>query len=95
MTYEGMINIKLEVNDSNKIEPNQNFDGIIEIIEKSRREAFKAANRELINMMYWEIGKYVSGKVSKNEWGKSVVKELSDFIQHKNEGIKGFSPQNI
>ena len=45
--------------------------------------------------MYWEIGKFVSEKVSKNEWGKSVVKELSDFIQHKNEGIKGFSPQNI
>ena len=45
--------------------------------------------------MYWEIGKYVSEKVSKNERGKSVVKELSDFIQHKNEGIKGFSPQNI
>ena len=94
MTYEGMINIKLEVNDSNKIEPNQNFDGIIEIIEKSRRNAFKAANREFIDM-YWEIGKYVSEKVSKNEWGKSVVKELSDFIQHKNEGIKGFSPQYI
>ena len=45
--------------------------------------------------MYWEIGKFVSEKVSKNEWGKSVVKELSEFIQHKNEGIKGFSPQNI
>ena len=55
---------------------------------------FKAVNRELINM-YWGIGKFVSEKVSKNEWGKSVVKELSDFIQHKNEGIKGFSPQNI
>lgn len=45
--------------------------------------------------MYWGIGKFVSEKISKNEWGKSVVKELSDFIQHKNEGIKGFSPQNI
>ncbi len=27
--------------------------------------------------------------------GKSIVKELSDFIQHKNKGIKGFSLQNI
>lgn len=43
----------------------------------------------------WEIGKFVSEKVSKNDWGKSVVKELSDFIQRKNEGIKGFSPSNI
>lgn len=89
-----MINIKLKVTNSNENKPNQNFDRIIEIIENSRRDAFKAVNRELINM-YWEIGKFVSEKVSKNEWGKSVVKELSDFIQHKNEGIKGFSPQNI
>lgn len=89
-----MINIKLEVTNSNENKPNQHFDKIIEIIENSRRDAFKAVNRELINM-YWEIGKFVSEKVSKNEWGKSVVKELSDFIQHKNEGIKGFSPQNI
>ena len=89
-----MINIKLKVTNSNGNKPNQNFDRIIEIIGNSRRDAFKAVNRELINM-YWEIGKFVSEKVSKNEWGKSVVKELSDFIQHKNEGIKGFSPQNI
>ncbi len=89
-----MINIKLKVTNSNGNKPNQNFDRIIEIIENSRRDAFKAVNRELINM-YWEIGKFVSEKVSKNEWGKSIVKELSDFIQHKNEGIKGFSPQNI
>ena len=89
-----MINIKLKVTNSNENKPNQNFDRIIEIIENSRRDAFKAVNRELINM-YWEIGKFVSEKVGKNKWGKSVVKELSDFIQHKNEGIKGFSPQNI
>lgn len=30
--------------------------------------------------MYWEIGKFASEKVSKNEWGKSVVKELTEFI---------------
>ncbi|MDO4477040.1 MAG: DUF1016 N-terminal domain-containing protein [Clostridia bacterium] len=89
-----MINIKLKDTNLNENKPNQNFDRIIEIIENSRRDAFKAVNRELINM-YWEIGKSVSEKVSKNEWGKSVVKELSDFIQHKNKGIKGFSPQNI
>ena len=78
--------------DKNK--PNKNFEEVVKIIENSRRNAFKAVNQELINM-YWEIGKFVSDKVSKNEWGKSVVKELSEFIQHQNKGIKGFSPQNI
>lgn len=78
--------------DKNKL--NKNFEEIIKIIENSRGNAFKAANRELISM-YWEIGKFVSNKVSKNEWGKSIVKELSEFIQHQNKGIKGFSPSNI
>ncbi len=60
-----MIDINLEITGSNKSDINQNFDKIIEIIENSRKDAFKAVNRELINM-YWEIGKYVSGKVSIN-----------------------------
>lgn len=45
--------------------------------------------------MYWEIGKFVSEKVSKNEWGKFVVKEMTEFIQDKNGGIKGFFASNI
>lgn len=61
-----MINIKLKDTNLNENKPNQNFDKIIEIIENLRRDAFKAVNRELINM-YWEIGKFVSDKVSKNE----------------------------
>lgn len=85
-----MKDIKLDKGDK----LNQNCKKVIEIIENSRRNAFTAVNRELINM-YWEIGKFVSEKVNKNEWGKSVVEELSDFIQRKNEGIKGFSASNI
>ena len=70
------------------------FDEVISIIEKARENAFRAVNRELINM-YWDIGEYVSRRVSENGWGKSVVKDFSDFIQSRYVGIKGFSPQNI
>ena len=70
------------------------FDEVISIIEKARENAFRAVNRELINM-YWDIGEYVSRRVSDGGWGKSVVKEFSDFIQNRYVGIKGFSPQNI
>ena len=37
----------------------------------------------------------MSRRVSDGGWGKSVVKEFSDFIQSRYVGIKGFSPQNI
>ena len=70
------------------------FDDVIYIIENAREKAFRAVNRELINM-YWDIGEYVSRRVSESGWGKSVIKEFSDFIQVRYVGIKGFSPQNI
>jgi len=67
---------------------------IISIIERARENAFRAVNRELISM-YWEIGNYVSDKVKNSGWGKSVVKDFSQFIQLQYLGIRGFSPQNI
>jgi predicted nuclease of restriction endonuclease-like (RecB) superfamily len=70
------------------------FDEVIAIIENARENAFRAVNRELINM-YWDIGEYVSRRVAESGWGKSVVKDFSDFIQSRYVGIKGFSPQNI
>ena len=73
---------------------NYEFDEIVTIIEQARQNAFRAVNRELIEM-YWQIGKFVSEKVKSNAWGKSVVQEFANFVQTKYVGIKGFSAQNI
>ncbi|MDR1296926.1 MAG: PDDEXK nuclease domain-containing protein [Deltaproteobacteria bacterium] len=70
------------------------FDEVVTIIDNARENAFRAVNRELINM-YWDIGEYVSRRVAESSWGKAVVKDFSDFIQSRYVGIKGFSPQNI
>ena len=70
------------------------FSKILEVIEKARERAYKAINRELIDM-YWEVGKFISEKVQSDGWGKSIVKEFSEFIQSNYVGIKGISPQNI
>jgi len=70
------------------------FSAILSIIENARERAYQAVNRELIDM-YWEVGKYISEKVISESWGKSVVKEFSEFVQSNYIGIKGFSPQNI
>ena len=64
----------------NLIPQNANtFDELISIIDNARENAFRAVNRELINM-YWDIGEYVSRSVEEGGWGKSVVKEFSNFI---------------
>lgn len=81
---------------SSKLTPKDRaeYGEIISIIERARENAFRAVNRELISM-YWDIGAYVSGKVSDSGWGKSVVADFSKFIQSQFLGIQGFSPQNI
>lgn len=70
------------------------FTDIIELIKKSRNNALKAVNSELINL-YWNIGAYISNKVELSEWGQSVVKELSQYIQSNEPDIKGFSDKNL
>lgn len=73
---------------------NNEFNEIVAIIEQARQRAFRAVNRELIEM-YWQIGQYISEKVKSNAWGKSIVTEFASFVQSKYVGIKGFSAQNI
>lgn len=70
------------------------FSDIIRIIKNSRSNAIKAVNSELINL-YWNIGEHINLKVEQSEWGKSVVKELADFIQSTEPELKGFSDKNL
>ncbi|MDR2781487.1 MAG: PDDEXK nuclease domain-containing protein [Holosporaceae bacterium] len=70
------------------------FNDVIVIIENARSRAFQAVNRELIDM-YWSIGRYISEKTKTDNWGKAVVERLSQTIQTKYVGIKGFSPSNL
>ena len=67
---------------------------IISIIERSRENAFRAVNRELISM-YWEIGAYVSNKVKNGGWGKSIVTDFARFMESERPDIKGFSASNF
>jgi predicted nuclease of restriction endonuclease-like (RecB) superfamily len=70
------------------------FEKITSLIAKAQINALKTVNKELINL-YWEVGKYVSEKVGSGNWGKSVVEELSIFINSKYPSVKGFSSRNI
>jgi predicted nuclease of restriction endonuclease-like (RecB) superfamily len=70
------------------------YNEIISIIERSRENAFRAVNRELISM-YWDIGGYVSEKVRRGGWGKAVVEDFARFIRTERPDIKGFSASNI
>jgi predicted nuclease of restriction endonuclease-like (RecB) superfamily len=76
------------------MELQEQFSHITTLISKAKENAFHAVNKELVTL-YWHVGEYVSQQVEKKAWGKSVVKELSHFIQQSEPNIVGFSPQNI
>jgi predicted nuclease of restriction endonuclease-like (RecB) superfamily len=70
------------------------FAEVVGLIEKARKRAYQSANTHLIDL-YWQVGEYVSLKIKADGWGKGTVQELSAYIQRRQSGIRGFSPQNI
>jgi len=72
----------------------RHFIEIRKIINDAKARAFSVVNAELINL-YWNIGKYISEKINNSEWGKSVVKNLSDYLKQTDPYLKGFSSQNL
>ena len=70
------------------------FTEIIFLIKKSRNNAIRAVNKELINL-YWSIGEYINNRISTAEWGQSVVKQLADYLQRNEPDLKGFSDKNL
>ena len=67
---------------------------IKERIQKSRYEAAKAVNQEIIQL-YWDIGRLITEKQQTRGWGKSVVETLSEDLQKEFPGMAGFSARNI
>ncbi|WP_017734023.1 PDDEXK nuclease domain-containing protein [Nafulsella turpanensis] len=70
------------------------FSDVIHLIKKSRANAIKVVNSELINL-YWSIGEYIFKKVESAEWGQSVVRELAKFLERNEPDLKGFSDKNL
>ncbi len=70
------------------------FDDILSMIYSAKQKAEYQVNTIIIEL-YWQIGSYVSERITKDGWGKSTVKELSAYILSKEPGIRGYSAQNI
>jgi len=77
-----------------KIQHQINFNEILSTIRTSKQKAYTQINRTLIEL-YWDVGKYISKKTIKENWGKGVVKELAIFIKQQDPTIKGFTSRNL
>jgi predicted nuclease of restriction endonuclease-like (RecB) superfamily len=70
------------------------FSEIVELIQKSKYNALKAVNTELISL-YWKIGEYISRKIEVAEWGEGIIKQLADYIKSNYPEYKGYSDKNL
>lgn len=70
------------------------FDDILQMIYDAKQKVEYQVNTTIIDL-YWEIGSYVSERTMNDGWGKSTVKELSQYILSREPGIRGYSAQNI
>jgi len=66
------------------------FDELAVMIESARSRAWAAVNAELV-LLYWEVGKWLSGRCAKAEWGDKTLVAAADYIAARYPDMKGFS----
>jgi predicted nuclease of restriction endonuclease-like (RecB) superfamily len=67
---------------------------IKDAIVRSRYQAAKLVNKELLSL-YYGVGKYVSDNSRGGYWGQGAIKRISDTLQRELPGIRGFSESAI
>jgi predicted nuclease of restriction endonuclease-like (RecB) superfamily len=80
--------------EQNIINYQEDFAQVYSMIAEAQSKVWQQVNMTLIQL-YWNIGRYVSEKIKREGWGKSVVDNMSNYITTKNPSIKGFSSRNI
>lgn len=73
---------------------NRDFSEVYSIIAAHRNRVVQVVNNESL-LMIWEVGGYVSKKISSAEWGDGVVRQLSEYIRTKDPTIRGWSYRTI
>ncbi len=74
--------------------PSQEFENIVRLINEARSRAYSKVNAELV-LLYFNVGKIVSEKVSQGVWGQGTVDELAAFIALKMPGLSGFNRRGL
>jgi predicted nuclease of restriction endonuclease-like (RecB) superfamily len=67
---------------------------IKDAIVRSRYQAAKLVNKELLSL-YYAVGRYVSNNSRIGSWGKSAICQLSINLQKELPGLRGFSESSI
>ena len=72
----------------------ERFAEVVQMIQVARERTLSAVNTALIDL-YWQVGKTISSRIASDGWGKGTVTALASYIQSRQPGVRGFSPQNL
>jgi predicted nuclease of restriction endonuclease-like (RecB) superfamily len=70
------------------------FKEVISAINSAKYQAYKSLNKHHIGQNF-ELGKIIVENQKINNWGKSIVENLSKDLNKVLDGTKGYSPQNL
>jgi predicted nuclease of restriction endonuclease-like (RecB) superfamily len=73
---------------------NEEFQQLFSLIAARRERASQAVNNEQIQNA-WEIGAYVSQRLTAEAWGSKTVTELSEYLRTRDPSLRGYSRANI
>lgn len=70
------------------------FEELNAIIISHKNRVYQTINTEMI-VMNWEVGKYISFKIKKSEWGSGVVDQFVGYLKDIQPELKGFDRRAI
>lgn len=70
------------------------FNELVLMIESARNRAWQAVNAELVTL-YWNIGKWLSEKLSEATWGSKVVENASEYLSMKRPDLGSFTKRTL
>lgn len=74
--------------------PVSDFQAVYNIIQTHRQRIAKRIDTESLTML-WEVGGYISRKLSNAEWGEAVVKKLAEYIRTQDATVRGWSSRTL
>ena len=77
-----------------KIEINNSFNKIVELIESRKNNAYKKVNEEMI-LLYLDVGKYLYDLQKDSQYGDKITTKAAEYMKNNYPNIKGFTKRNI
>ena len=82
------------MSESTSTDIEKSFAKIAEMIRSAKKRVVQTANTQLVEL-YWQVGAYISQKLSQAEWGDGVVQQLAEYLARTQPGLRGFTRRNL